>query len=262
MNKHPTLIKQCKPVSFKPVLYDIALIQDQECCLATLRKLAELGVDFTFPNKWGLIMELAKEGRNSCVIELIEKHGILPTVQDEKGNSLLHVAALTNSVPLLEYLLKKGLYPEMANEKEWTPVDVAIRYGNVAAIKCLTEASAHNPSYIEKMERNLIERYPVLLPSALQDIHQHVVPRAKYEYEVRESVAGKGGKGTFSKSGTKYAKTDFENYLKNGESDAHMKRKLMLLSLISSIEYSLYGHLVYTSEDDKGECLRSLRLQL
>lgn len=72
LRKHPELIHEVKPQCYRPVLYEIAKIPNEESCLIMLRKLATLKVDFRYTNNWGLIMELAMEGRNSSVVELIE----------------------------------------------------------------------------------------------------------------------------------------------------------------------------------------------
>lgn len=46
----------CKPQSSKPVLYELARNPDEVSTLTMLQKLAELKVNFSTPNNWGLIM--------------------------------------------------------------------------------------------------------------------------------------------------------------------------------------------------------------
>lgn len=93
------------------------------------------------------------------------------------------------------------------------------------------------------------------------DIHQFVNPEARYPYEVREAVSGKGGKGTFSKSGGKYTSSSIATFLQNGKSDK-LARKQQLLRLLDELEYCEYGHLIYNLEDEEAQSLQSVRLQL
>jgi len=141
-------VHMARPSHSQPVLYDVAKNPSEVSCLAMVRKLAALKVDFCIPNKWGLLMALAREGKNIVVIELIENHGMLANTIDDKGNSLLHIAALTNSVSLIDFLLRKGVQANLRNKAGTMAVDVAIRYANTAAAKVLFAASTDN-SYRE-----------------------------------------------------------------------------------------------------------------
>jgi hypothetical protein len=80
------------------VLYDIARVFDDSRCLEMLLLLVKLKVNLCKPNNWELIFQLALEGKNKCVIEMIERHGFSCMTLDDKGNNLLFAAALTNSV--------------------------------------------------------------------------------------------------------------------------------------------------------------------
>jgi hypothetical protein len=68
------------------VLYDIAKIFDDDKCLDMLQLLVKLKVNLAKPNNWELIFQLALEGKNKCVVEMIERNGFPCTTLND-GNT-------------------------------------------------------------------------------------------------------------------------------------------------------------------------------
>jgi ankyrin repeat protein len=123
------------------VLYDIAKIFDDDKCLDMLQLLVKLKVNLAKPNNWELIFQLALEGKNKCVVEMIERNGFPCTTLNDKGDNLLFPAALTNSVELIDYLIRSEVSVKHRNYSDRLAVDVAIKYGNTAAINRLFAGS-------------------------------------------------------------------------------------------------------------------------
>ncbi len=61
---------------------------------------------------------------------------------NEIGN-VLHHAVLSNNPQLIQYLLNKGLNIEEKNNKEETPLQLAIKHKKYIALKCLADAGAN-----------------------------------------------------------------------------------------------------------------------
>lgn len=64
-------------------------------------------------------------------------------VPDKNGNTLLHIAAADPSrASVLRALLSQGYDPTIRNRAMETPLDVAVRCGNVEAARILREHRA------------------------------------------------------------------------------------------------------------------------
>ncbi len=63
--------------------------------------------------------------------------------KDIRGNTLLHYAARTQSVKMIERLLRQDLNPNDLNDQFETPLFNAIRYGTNETVRCLLDSGSY-----------------------------------------------------------------------------------------------------------------------
>lgn len=73
------------------------------------------------------IFDALKANDLTKVKALVEKNASLVNLKDEAGNTTLHIAAITGSVPIAEYLLSKGADINAVNTQLNTPLHDSIR---------------------------------------------------------------------------------------------------------------------------------------
>eukprot|EP00731_Ephydatia_muelleri_P038873 Em0959g1a len=111
------------------------------------------------PGRWGrspLHNACGKNGNLAMVKYLVEKHGCDPSGKDDQGSTPLHVAALSGSLDILMYLLKKetmvkylvekhGCDPLVKDDHGDTPLHVAALSGSLDILMYLVEERKCSP---------------------------------------------------------------------------------------------------------------------
>jgi len=76
-------------------------------------------------------------------------------LQNEEGNTALHIACAICSVPMVEILLEKGALLEIENNEGLTPLSIAVENDSLKITELLTEAGA-NLKHTDKKNRSII----------------------------------------------------------------------------------------------------------
>ncbi|NXU58104.1 ANR42 protein, partial [Turnix velox] len=77
--------------------------------------------------------------------------------QDDKGSTLMHKAAEQGHTHCLEWLIEMGADCDVINDAGETPMDVAKRFGQLAAVELLTQGSGDSNSNDEELEANNVK---------------------------------------------------------------------------------------------------------
>ena len=67
------------------------------------------------------VFDLARHGDAAAMADLLD-HGLPPDMRNDKGDSLLMLAAYNGNAPVAELLLQRGADPDLANDKGQTPL--------------------------------------------------------------------------------------------------------------------------------------------
>ena len=82
------------------------------------------------------VFDLARHGDAAEVAALLD-HGLLPNMRNDKGDSLLMLAAYNGNAPVAELLLQRGADPDLVNDKGQTPLMGVCFKGETAIVALL-----------------------------------------------------------------------------------------------------------------------------
>ncbi len=82
-------------------------------------------------------------GRYDVIDFLIKKSNQYYSMRDAHGNTLLHHAAKTSNVQMIDMLLNQNLDPNALNDHFETPIFNAVRFGTVETIRLLLASDAY-----------------------------------------------------------------------------------------------------------------------
>ena len=87
------------------------------------------------------VFDLAREGGTAELAPLIDA-GLPPNLTNDKGDTLLLLAAYAPSPPTVRALLERGAHPDAVNERGQTPVAAAAFRSSAEAVEALLAAGA------------------------------------------------------------------------------------------------------------------------
>ncbi len=87
------------------------------------------------------VFQLARDGDTETMRGLLDQ-GLPPNLRNDKGDSLLMLAAYSENEPVARLLLERGADPDLANDKGQTPLAGVIFKGNLAIMTMLVEHGA------------------------------------------------------------------------------------------------------------------------
>lgn len=103
----------------------------------------------------GKIFDLARHGDTDTVAAYVDA-GVPANLSNDKGDSLLMLAAYHGHAPVVRALLERGADPDRANDKGQTPLAGAVFKGEDEVIDALLDGNADpavgQPSAIETAE--------------------------------------------------------------------------------------------------------------
>ena len=82
------------------------------------------------------VFDLARHGDAAAVADLLD-HGLPPNMRNDKGDSLLMLAAYNGNAPVAEQLLRHGADPDLANDNGQTPLMGVCFKGETAIVEML-----------------------------------------------------------------------------------------------------------------------------
>ena len=82
------------------------------------------------------VFDLARHGDALEVAALLD-HGLLPNMRNDRGDSLLMLAAYNGNAPVAELLLQRGADPDLVNDKGQTPLMGVCFKGETAIVELL-----------------------------------------------------------------------------------------------------------------------------
>jgi ankyrin repeat protein len=87
------------------------------------------------------IFQLARDGDADVLRQMLE-HGLSANMSNDKGDTLLMLAAYNQNVPAVQVLLAHGADPDRANDKGQTPLAGVAFKGDLAIARLLIEHGA------------------------------------------------------------------------------------------------------------------------
>ncbi|RKN09760.1 ankyrin repeat domain-containing protein [Streptomyces radicis] len=87
------------------------------------------------------IFDLARQGDTATVAAYVDA-GVPPNLSNDKGDTLLMLAAYHGHADTVRVLLERGAAPGRGNDKGQTPIAGAVFKGSVEVVRVLLEAGA------------------------------------------------------------------------------------------------------------------------
>ncbi|RBM17863.1 ankyrin repeat domain-containing protein [Streptomyces sp. PT12] len=87
------------------------------------------------------IFDLARQGDTATVAAYVDA-GVPPNLSNDKGDTLLMLAAYHGHADTVRVLLERGAEPGRGNDKGQTPIAGAVFKGSVEVVRVLLEAGA------------------------------------------------------------------------------------------------------------------------
>jgi ankyrin repeat protein len=87
------------------------------------------------------IFDLARQGDTATVAAYVDA-GVPPNLSNDKGDTLLMLAAYHGHAETVSVLLERGADPSRGNDKGQTPIAGAVFKGETAVVRTLLEAGA------------------------------------------------------------------------------------------------------------------------
>ena len=86
----------------------------------------------------GRVFDMARGGQTDALMELLTL-GLPPNLRNDKGDTLVMLAAYHGRADTVHQLLEAGADPEIANDRGQTPLAAACFKGDTAAVEALLE---------------------------------------------------------------------------------------------------------------------------
>lgn len=139
-------------------------------CVEILQLAASLQERGYTPANYGKeVFENAKKGNHILLTRLV-KIGADLTYKDSAGNTALHAAASNRAATCSKILLEAGAEPNVLNNANKTPLQLAVQYGRSATVRALLSANAkitvigaHDNAATEAIQFNQPECLQILL---------------------------------------------------------------------------------------------------
>lgn len=90
---------------------------------------------------WSAGHYAAREGYDACLLFLLE-NGFDVFLEDLRGNTPIHIAAMYDQVAILKMLVDHGVPVDFKSEKSFTALHVAAANGQLEAVRYLVEQGA------------------------------------------------------------------------------------------------------------------------
>src|SRR5689334_8246455 len=87
------------------------------------------------------LFDLARKGRTNDLVQYVDQ-GVPPNLSDDKGDTLLMLAAYYGHADLVDALLRRGADPDRANDRGQTPLAGAVFKAQGDVIRALLAAGA------------------------------------------------------------------------------------------------------------------------
>ena len=111
-------------------------------CLTELLQITSVNVNKENKNTKRTGLHMAASGGHLSIVKLLHHHKIDLAALDANGESAVHycvrsAASVDSAKLIVEYLVKQGVSPNVANRNGETALHIAARYGCAEIVRCL-----------------------------------------------------------------------------------------------------------------------------
>jgi hypothetical protein len=90
-----------------------------------------------FPNKGRRLYKAAWRGDEDCVTRLLARRADVNSLEEDVGQTALHVAAMKGHCSVAKLLLSSGAALDLRDKEGWTPLQYAVKSGHREVVELL-----------------------------------------------------------------------------------------------------------------------------